>query len=956
MENLPDADRVHKGSSASGSAAAVRIPPVLTDAELPALLPTKSTKPFEAAAHPMATSLYRYIWRHTRRDQIWMLVVVILSIIPFFLSLNLPKLIINGPIQGDGFGSPGSTVDYFRLTIPLPGFFGGPDELVLLDGTPFERLEALFVLSSLFLLFVIVNGAFKFYLNTYKGRLGERMLRRMRYEMVDRVLRFPIRQFRRVRPAEVASMIKDELEPIGGFIGDAFVQPLYLASQILTAMIFIFLQSWTLGAVAFAVTAFQALLIPRMRRRLLVLGRERQLTARRLAGSVGEIIESMPTIRTNDTSNIVRARISEQLGRIFLIRFDIYQWKFFVKFLNNFLSQATPFIFYMFGGYFAIRGQIDIGELVAVIAAYRELPAPLKDLIDWDLMRLDVDVKYEQVAQQFEIDGLLDPATQAAGRTSPETLESGFHLIDATIRDDTGATLASGITLELPLQQRMVAVGPLGEGAESVAEALAGLAPLASGAITLSNRPLAAWPESVTGRRLAYAEAAPYYPRSTLLEALLYPLMHYPLEDAAEPRTRTEAQTRMEAKASGNMVLDAGADWVDRMVLPAEPDGEIRRIEEVVATVELSRDMTRIGLSGRVPAQLTGQARSKVVRARRQFAERLREAGLEAVVERFDPAAFISHATLLENLVFGASREDELVATRLLVRSDARRVLEQTGLDRTLVEMGRKIAVTLVEMFGELSADDPLLRRMDIIKAEDIDFYRQLVMRLGMTGRPAETSEDRGALIRLALAYVEPRYRLGLVDDGLRAQVIEARDIFHATASAMVRESVVFYDPEHFNSAATLQDNIVFGRVANATPKTSAMIDALLAETIGAFDLGSVLLRTALEFDVGAGAKRLSLGQQQKLTLARALLKTPDYLIANRCLSSLDADTQARILRAVLEQSRDPQRPFGMFWVPSAPVDEELFDRIVRFERGQVTSDSLADQRRVGLSFPAKAQ
>ena len=83
-------------------------------------------------------------------------------------------------------------------------------------------------LCALFLLFVLINGFFKFYISTFKGRLGERMLRRMRFQLVDRLLRFPLPQFRRLRSSEVATMVKDEVEPLGGFIGDAFVQPAYL--------------------------------------------------------------------------------------------------------------------------------------------------------------------------------------------------------------------------------------------------------------------------------------------------------------------------------------------------------------------------------------------------------------------------------------------------------------------------------------------------------------------------------------------------------------------------------------------------------------------------------------------------------------------------------------------------------------------------------------------------------
>ena len=117
-------------------------------------------------------------------------------------------------------------------------------------------------------------------------------------------------------------------------------------------------------------------------------------------------------MRVNDTSNWERAEISSRLARIFFIRFDIYQWKFLVKFINNLLAQVTPFVFYLVGGYLAITGRLDIGQLVAVIAAYKELPSPLKDLIDWDQQRLDVQVKYTQVVEQFTIGKVLDPELQ----------------------------------------------------------------------------------------------------------------------------------------------------------------------------------------------------------------------------------------------------------------------------------------------------------------------------------------------------------------------------------------------------------------------------------------------------------------------------------------------------------------------------------------------------------------
>ena len=211
----------------------------------------------------------------------------------------------------------------------------------------------------------------------------------------------------------MATMVKDEVEPLGGFIGDMISQPIFLGGQAITALLFIILQNFMLGMIAAAIVAIQAIIIPKLRRRLLELGRQRQLTARQLAGRVGEIVDGIASVRTNDATNWERARVSNLLGRIFDIRYELYQRKFAIKFLNNFLSQVTPFLFYLIGGILAIKGDLNIGQLVAVIAAYKDLPGPIRDLIAWDQRRLDVQIKYTQVIDQFNLSELVDENIQA---------------------------------------------------------------------------------------------------------------------------------------------------------------------------------------------------------------------------------------------------------------------------------------------------------------------------------------------------------------------------------------------------------------------------------------------------------------------------------------------------------------------------------------------------------------
>src|SRR5262249_21388626 len=162
----------------------------------------------------------------------------------------------------------------------------------------------------------------------------------------DHILRFPLARFRRVKSAELATMIKDEVEPLGGFVGESMITPLFLAGEALTAMFFIMFQHVYLGLIALGVVVTQAVIIPPLRRRLLELAKQRQISARHLAGRIAEVADGAVEVHAHDTSNYERAEISWRLGRIFRIRFEFYQRKFLIKFLNNFLSQVAPFLFY----------------------------------------------------------------------------------------------------------------------------------------------------------------------------------------------------------------------------------------------------------------------------------------------------------------------------------------------------------------------------------------------------------------------------------------------------------------------------------------------------------------------------------------------------------------------------------------------------------------------------------
>ena len=194
--------------------------------------------------------MFRFIWKYSKRDQLVLLVVTACLFPLLYLTLELPKRIINDAI-------------------------GAETDTIAVLGYSFDKLTFLWILCVAFLVSVLMHGLLKMRINTMKGVLAERMLRRFRYQLIARVLRFPQPYFERVSQGELVSMVTSESEPMGGLMGDAVSQPVLQAGQMLTILYFLFVQSFWFGLAAVALIPLQGWLIPMLQRRINLLNKER---------------------------------------------------------------------------------------------------------------------------------------------------------------------------------------------------------------------------------------------------------------------------------------------------------------------------------------------------------------------------------------------------------------------------------------------------------------------------------------------------------------------------------------------------------------------------------------------------------------------------------------------------------------------------------------------------------
>ena len=164
---------------------------------------------------------------------------------------------------------------------------------------------------------MFINGGFKYYINTLKGRLGERMLRRFRFQLYHRMLRFPLSQFSKTSSAQIIPMITSECESLGGFIGDAFVTPVFQGGTLLTIIFFMFMQDPVLGAAAVALYPLQGYVIPKLQRKVNQLGKRRVRTVREVADRVHESAAGIVDIHANDAVKLQLTAFAHLMGTIY---------------------------------------------------------------------------------------------------------------------------------------------------------------------------------------------------------------------------------------------------------------------------------------------------------------------------------------------------------------------------------------------------------------------------------------------------------------------------------------------------------------------------------------------------------------------------------------------------------------------------------------------------------------
>ncbi len=630
-------------------------------------------------------------------------------------------------------------------------------------------------------------------------------------------------------------------------------------SNVLTLLafaVYLFSLNPLLAGVSFSIYPIVVFLVPVLQKGVNRANKKRVDAARTLSSRIAESITGIHEVHGNGAYNIENKKYDRLVDHLLKIRIVWSLYRFAVKTSNSFFVSLGPFIVFILGGYLTIKGQLELGALVAFLSAQERLYDPWKELIEFYQVYQDGSVTYKRTMEFFDVEPehAIEPDDRA-----PYDLEASVDVKDLSFVTDSGIRLLDGINLSLNPGEHLALVGFSGSGKSTLALCIGQLYKYTSGHVLIGDKEVADLTKKDMVNNMGFVAQSPFIFDGTIEENLLY---------------------ACRAKANGNGQDGDGLPSLDDIIAVLHQTG-------------IFVDVLRFGMNTILTHDQNEELVDVIIRIRENFQRDFGEE-LSDYVEFFDENQYLFFSSVAENLIFGAPNKNDYSDANLCNNQYFLNFLKQADLTRPLLSLGAELARQTVDILGSLPPD-AIFFKQSPIGPEELDEFKTLVERFKRKKLHELSAEDHKKLLELAMRFVPGVHKMVALPAMLENLILEGRAMFREKIANDAPQAITFYEISEYIFSQTILNNIFFGKIKTANPQAQEKINQSIIQLLIEEDLLETIIEIGMYYQVGTKGDKLSGGQQQKLAIARIFLKHPRILIMDEATSALDNTSQTRI-------------------------------------------------------------
>lgn len=718
-------------------------------------------------------------------------------------------------------------------------------------------VRQLVVYCLIFLLAVVLSSLLKLSVNGLQTVIGQRALTDMRRELYQHILRLPLSFFRKTPTGTVVACLVTELSASANFVGAALAVPLSNVLTLVAIGTYLIWLNALLGIVTLSIYPIALFVVPLVQRGVNNWNRQRVDSSNKMASRITESVSGISEIHAQGSFQNEEQRYNAIIERLLKIRIIWTLYRYGVKVTNNLFVGLGPVVVMLLGGYLLMQGETELGSIVAFLSAQEKLYDPWKELIDFYQTQQDASVRYKKVMQIFEGE---TEFTLIADRLPPIPHRGRIEIQDLEFATPNNIKLLDQVNLTIDAGEHLALVGFSGSGKSTLAKCIGQLYSYTSGEVLLDGRSVASISKEEAIRSIGFISQEPFIFSGTINDNLLY-------------------------------ACNAIDDFPDR-----DDTNEPINLDDKIAVLQQAGvfvDTLRFGLNTILDLQLHPELEERFLKVRANFSENFGDE-LAEHVEFYFQDNYLFHSTIIENIVFGSVQDNQTLDS---LEEDVAFLsfLKDASLHLPLLETGSDLLTQTVDILGKEVPRDNVFFEQTPITPDEYDSYLELFDQLEGSNISALLETQRLLLLKLAFRYVPARHKIIDLQPLLEKLILSGRHEFRLWSGEHMAATVSFYRDSEYIRSQSILNNIFFGSLTSDSPKVEDRVNQCIVQLLIEEDLLEQVAAIGMEFEVGTGGDKLSGGQQQKLSIARVLLKKPKVLIMDEATSALDNASQSRI-------------------------------------------------------------